>query len=131
MVTPRGIKVPAAAITYQFARSGGPGGQHVNTTASKVQLTIDLDRCEMSEPARARLTTAYGRTLRVSSEQSRSQWRNRHLALARAIALIDRATIAPVRRIPSKPSRSAQRRRVDAKTKRGQLKAQRRQRDDD
>lgn len=131
VVTPRGIKVPAAAITYQFARSGGPGGQHVNTTASKVQLTIDLDRCEMSEPARARLTAAYGRTLSVSSEQSRSQWRNRHLALARAITLIDSATIAPVRRIPSKPSRSAQRRRIDAKTKRGQLKAQRRQRDDD
>ena len=130
-VSPRGITVPAAAVSFQFARSSGPGGQHVNTTSSKVHLTIDLALCGMSDTVRARLMAAHGPTVTVVSEQSRSQWRNRHLAMTRALALLDAGTVAPARRIPSKPSRSSQRRRVDSKVKRGQLKAQRRQRDDD
>ncbi|MEI8051139.1 MAG: alternative ribosome rescue aminoacyl-tRNA hydrolase ArfB [Actinomycetes bacterium] len=125
-VSPHGIVVPASAVRIQFARSGGPGGQHVNTSSSKVQLTIDLDACDIPEAARRRLTESVGPTLTVVSEESRSQWRNRHLAMARALSILDRAMVAPTRRVKTKPTRSAQRRRVDAKVRRGQLKAQRR-----
>jgi ribosome-associated protein len=118
-------------MTFQFARSGGPGGQHVNTTSSKVLLTIDLDACEMTSATRSRLLASHGRTLSVTSEQSRSQWRNRHLALSRAMAILDRATVAPTRRVQTKPTRSSQRRRVDDKVRRGRLKQQRRSGADD
>jgi ribosome-associated protein len=129
--TARGIVVPDAAISIRFARSGGPGGQHVNTSSSKVHLTIDLAACEMTEAVRSRVQRALGDQLTVTCEDSRSQWRNRQLAQARAFAALDAAAAPQVRRIATRPKRSATRKRLEEKARRSETKRQRQFRGDD
>jgi len=117
----RGIVVPAHAISWQFDRASGPGGQHVNKTSSKVTLHIELAAIEASQPVRERLEAAFGATLTITESSSRSQWRNRQLGLQRALEEIDRASAppAPPRR-PTRPSRAANVRRLTAKRERSQ-----------
>ena len=129
--TARGIVVPAAAISFRFARSGGPGGQHVNTTSTKVLLTIDLAACTMSDTVRARVQHVIGDHLTVTCEESRSQWRNRQLAQARAFAALDAAAMPEARRIATRPKRSATRKRLEEKARRSETKRQRQFRGDD
>ena len=124
--TARGIIVPDAAISVRFARSGGPGGQHVNTASSKVHLSIDLASCEMPEAIRSRLERSFGDHLTVTCEESRSQWRNRQLAQARAMAALD-----ATRRVATKPKRSATRKRLEEKARRSETKRLRQVRIDD
>ncbi len=119
--TSRGIVVPAHAITWQFDRASGPGGQHVNKTSSKVTLQIDLQAVEASELVHERLIAALGPTVTVTESTSRSQWRNRQLSLQRALDEIDRASAppAPPRR-PTRPTRASNVRRLTAKRERSQ-----------
>ncbi len=129
--TARGIVVPESAISTRFARSGGPGGQHVNTTSSKVHLTIDLDACTMSDVVRARVRQTIGDQLTVTCEESRSQWRNRQLAQARALAALDAAAAPKARRVATRPKRSATRKRLEEKARRSETKRQRQFRGED
>ncbi|MEI8404730.1 MAG: alternative ribosome rescue aminoacyl-tRNA hydrolase ArfB [Actinomycetes bacterium] len=129
--TARGIIVPDAAISVRFARSGGPGGQHVNTASSKVHLSIDLASCEMPEAIRSRLERSFGDHLTVTCEESRSQWRNRQLAQARAMAALDAAAAPATRRVATKPKRSATRKRLEEKARRSETKRLRQVRIDD
>jgi ribosome-associated protein len=125
--TPGGLVVPAHALTWTFARSGGPGGQHVNTTSSKATLTISVD--DVTGPAAAveRLRAALGAELRVTSQSNRSQWRNREDCLDRAAALLDIAARPPARqRKPTKPKRGAIERRLESKHRISQKKQGRR-----
>jgi len=115
----------------RFARSGGPGGQHVNTTSSKVHLTIDLNACEMPEAVRSRLVAVLGSQLTVTCEESRSQWRNRQLAQSRALAALDAAAMPQARRIATRPKRSATRKRLEEKARRSETKRLRQVRGDD
>ena len=129
--TARGILVPDAAISFRFARSGGPGGQHVNTTSTKVLLTIDLAACTMPDAVRTRVQHVIGDHLTVTCEESRSQWRNRQLAQARAFAALDAAAMPQARRIATRPKRSATRKRLEEKARRSETKRQRQFRGDD
>ena len=114
--TPGGLTVPAAALGWSFARSGGPGGQHVNTTSSKVTLTIAIAAVMGRPAALERVHAALGDTLRVTSQTHRSQWRNRQDCLARAAAMLDDAARPPdPARRATRPTRGAVERRLDAK----------------
>ncbi|MCM3659935.1 aminoacyl-tRNA hydrolase [Georgenia satyanarayanai] len=120
-------------LQWRFSRSSGPGGQSVNTTDSRAELSVDLAATSaLSEHQRARVLAALaGRLvdgrLTVSASEHRSQLRNREAAAER-LAQVLREALAPPppKRRPTKPSRGAQRRRVEAKTRRSQTKALRR-----
>ncbi|GAB3266024.1 alternative ribosome rescue aminoacyl-tRNA hydrolase ArfB [Alteromonas gracilis] len=115
---PRGLVVPAEALTERFSRSSGPGGQSVNTTDSRVELVLEAGDCA-ALPERARTLG----TVRVVVTRHRSQHRNR-VEARELIADRVRAACAPPapKRVPTKPSRGSQRRRMDAKTRRGRVK---------
>ena len=131
---PQGLVVPAAALRERFARSGGPGGQGVNTTDSKVQLSVDLATLEVLTPVqRRRALAALGprlegtaATLSVTVTTQRSQVRNRSEARRRLAELLQQALQPPPpRRRRSQPSRAAQARRQAQKRRRSELKSQR------
>lgn len=129
--TARGIVIPPHALTWQFDRASGPGGQHVNKTSSKATLHVDIAALEATEAMRSRLTAAFGDTLTITESTSRSQWRNRQLCLQRAADELDRAGAppAPPRR-PTRPTKASTARRIQAKRVRGERLRDRRQRDD-
>src|SRR5690554_3543432 len=120
-------------LQWRFSRSSGPGGQSVNTTDSRAELTVDLASTPaLSEHQRERVLWALearlvdGR-LTVAASEHRSQLRNREAAVERLAQLLREALAPPPpRRRPTKPSRGAQRRRAEAKTRRSQTKALRR-----
>jgi ribosome-associated protein len=132
-VTVRGITVPPDELSWRFSRSAGPGGQSVNTTDSRVELSFDLAG-SVALPAvykdRA-LRALAGRladgVLAVTASETRSQLRNREAAAERMSALLTDATAAPPRpRRPTKPSRAARERRLAAKRRTSQIKRLRR-----
>lgn len=129
--TPRGIAIPLQAITWQFDRASGPGGQHVNKTSSKATILVDIASLDVDDTIRARLVGAFGDTLVVSESTHRSQWRNRQLALQRVCADLDRAAAPPpAPRTATRPTRGSNTRRLTAKRHRGQRLRDRNQIDD-
>lgn len=129
---PQGLMVPAGDLREQFSRSSGPGGQHVNTSDSRVQLSIDLgSTAVLTDAQRERVlerlsTRLSGTVLTVSSEEQRSQLRNRNAARQRLAELLREALAPPVDRRPSRPSRNSRRRRVRAERRRSEIKRNRR-----
>ncbi|MEJ7691319.1 MAG: alternative ribosome rescue aminoacyl-tRNA hydrolase ArfB [Nocardioidaceae bacterium] len=128
-----GVVVPEGELRWRFSRSSGPGGQSVNTTDSRVELTLDLvNSTAFSEPQRQRLLTRLGHrmtdgTVTVAASEHRSQLRNREAAERRLTQLLRDGLAPPARpRRPTRPTRSSVRRRLDNKTQRGQLKQKRR-----
>lgn len=127
---PSGATIPATELRERFSRSPGPGGQSVNTTDSRVELLFAPgDSAAFTGAQRARLlrslagTMSQGQVSVVASEH-RSQLRNRTAARDRLVALLREAVAPPPPpRRPTKPSRSSQRRRVDAKKHLGRTKA--------
>ena len=133
---PDGLSVPAGELVERFSRSSGPGGQSVNTTDSRVELSWDIAAsAALTEPQRARLLARLGgRTvdgiLTISASEHRAQLRNRVAARERLASLVAGA-LAPERvRRATRPSKAAKQARLDAKRRRGQLKAARRERDE-
>jgi ribosome-associated protein len=126
------VAIPDAELTWRFSRSSGPGGQHVNTTDTRVELTWSLETTQvLTETQRDRARTALRNRLvdgcvTVVASQYRSQLRNRDDARVRLEQLVARAIVPPRTRRATKPSRASQARRLDAKTRRGDLKRQRR-----
>lgn len=125
LVTSRGLRVPAAALEWWASRSGGPGGQHANTSDTNVTIAVDLDRAGLPDAVTDRLRATHGDSVRASSADSRSQFRNRQLARKRLADVIDGAARPERRRRPTKPSRGAKRRRLEAKRKQGEKKKRR------
>lgn len=125
LVTGRGLRIPAAAITWWATRSGGPGGQHANTSDTHVTVELDLDAAGLPGGVTERLRTTHGDTVRASSADSRSQFRNRQLARQRLGDLVDDAAQPPKRRRPTKPSRGARRRRLEDKRQQSEKKQRR------
>ena len=113
LTTARGLRLPAAAIEERFARGSGPGGQHRNVTASAVEVVADLRW--LQGPGAERVRSTLGDTYRAHAEEARSQWRNRTVARQRLAEAIDAAAYVPAPRRPTRPSRGARQRRLDAK----------------
>ena len=125
LVTSRGLRIPAAALTWWASRSGGPGGQHANTSDTNVTVELDLGEAGLPDDVTERLRAAHGDTVRASSSDSRSQFRNRQLARKRLAELVDGAARPPKRRRPTRPTRSSERRRLEAKRQQSEKKARR------
>ncbi|MFV8380394.1 alternative ribosome rescue aminoacyl-tRNA hydrolase ArfB [Corynebacterium hindlerae] len=130
---PRGLVIPAAELRERFARSGGPGGQGVNTTDSKVQLSVDLATLTVLSDAHRRRALRNlaarldGTVFTVSVSTQRSQVRNRAEARRRLGELLREAVAPqPPKRRPTRPTRAALRRRKAAKQHRSEIKANRR-----
>jgi ribosome-associated protein len=127
------VAIPPTELHFQFSRSGGPGGQHVNRTASQVELTFDvLHSPSLNEVQRARVLSklkTYIDTrgiLHLTSQTTRSQHRNRAEVVERFALLLQRALHVPKRRIPTRPSAAAEARRLAEKQRASVLKQQRR-----
>jgi ribosome-associated protein len=131
------LVLPERELRWRFSRASGPGGQGVNTTDSRVELSFDLARSpSVPEPLRTRAVQRLaGRlvdgVLTVVASEHRSQLRNRDAARERlAVALRAATAPDPPKRRPTRPSAGAKRRRMDAKTRRGQIKRLRGRPDD-
>jgi ribosome-associated protein len=136
-VTVRGIVIPPDELAWRFSRSTGPGGQSVNTTDSRAELSFDVAQSAALPPLlkqRAQAALAgrlVGGVLTVTSAENRSQLRNREAAAGRLSALLTEATAPPPRtRRPTRPSRASKERRLAAKQRRAQTKRLRRSTDD-
>jgi ribosome-associated protein len=133
----RGRTIPASELSWRFSRSSGPGGQSVNTSDSRVELSYDLAASSALGPVlRERALRALaGRlvdgVLTISASEFRSQLRNREAAQQRLIALLTAATAPPpATRRPTRPTRGSQERRLAAKQRRAQIKRLRRNTDE-
>ena len=125
------VAIPPSELHFQFSRSSGPGGQHVNRTASQVELTFDvLHSPSLNEAQRARVLSklkSYIDTrgvLHLASQTTRSQHRNRAEVIERFTLLLQRALYVPRRRIPTRPSAAAEARRLAAKQRASVAKQQ-------
>lgn len=126
------LSIPERELSWKFSRSSGPGGQHVNTSDTRVELTWSLTGTTVLSPTQRELAAqrlksrlVNGRVTVVSS-QYRSQHRNREAALTRLQDLVAKAIVPPKTRRPTKPSRGSVQRRLDAKKRRSQTKEMRR-----
>jgi ribosome-associated protein len=129
----RDISIPDAEIEMRASRSGGPGGQSVNTSDSKVELRWDVaGTSALSEAQRARVLERLGHritddgVLLLRSSEHKSQHRNREAAIARLRSLVAEAVEPPKRRRPTRRSKGANERRIRSKKQRGEIKRLRR-----
>jgi ribosome-associated protein len=127
------VTIPASELSWRFSHSGGPGGQGVNTSDTRVELSWDIGASSALPPvlkqrALDRLSSRLtGTTLTVVASEFRSQLRNREAAAARLVHLVAQAIAPPPRRRrPTRPTAAAVERRIAAKKRRGQLKRTRR-----
>ncbi|MGH9050032.1 MAG: alternative ribosome rescue aminoacyl-tRNA hydrolase ArfB [Acidimicrobiia bacterium] len=124
----RSCHIPFSELQWRFSGASGPGGQHVNTANTRVELRFDVAASRSLGPEeRARLLERLGPTVRVVASETRSQARNREIALGRLRTRLAEALRrpAPPRR-PTRPSAGARRTRVEQKRRRGDVKRQRR-----
>jgi len=127
------LRIPAAELEYRASRSGGPGGQHVNTSSTRVELWWDVANSpSLSEEQRAQLIERLARRLdssgriRLVSAGSRSQLRNRDDVTERLRSVIAEALMVRKKRKATRPSKAAKAARLDAKRRRGSIKRERR-----
>jgi ribosome-associated protein len=126
------LTIPASELSWRFSRSSGPGGQHVNTSDSRVELSWNIaDSAVLSDDQRLMLLSRLGRRLvagviTVTASERRSQLRNREVALAKLGDLVAAGLAAEAApRRPTKPTRGSNRRRLAAKEQRSATKRQR------
>jgi ribosome-associated protein len=121
------LTIPHAEIVLRTSRSSGPGGQHANVTASRVEASFDVLASQaLSESQRARVLTRAGERVVAVAQDERSQTRNRELALKRLAERLARALAVPRKRRPTRPTAASRTRRLDAKRRASQRKSGRR-----
>lgn len=132
------VRIPLAELSFRATRSGGPGGQHVNTSSTRIELWWDAATSpSLTAVQRERVLTSLGGRLtedgklRIVSSETRSQSRNREAAVARFRAVLAGALAVRKARRPTKPSRASRERRLKEKRVRATRKAERRRPPDD
>jgi ribosome-associated protein len=127
----RSVVLPRDEIELRFSRSSGPGGQHAQRSETRVEAVFDVEASTALTPAQKRRVAAKaGTTLRAVAQDERSQWRNRELAVERLVEALRAALHVDRRRVPTKPSTTARKRRLEQKRRRGETKKLRRPPDD-
>jgi ribosome-associated protein len=123
----RGVVVPLAEVALRTSRSSGPGGQHANVTASRVEASFDVEASTvLSDEEKRRIAGRAGRVVRASAQDTRSQARNRELALDRLRARLHSALAVQRPRRATRPTAASRHRRVESKKRRGDVKRARR-----
>lgn len=132
------VSVPRDELELRATRSGGPGGQHVNTSSTRIELVWNVATSpSLWEDERARLLEQLASRLdgegqlRIVAQGERSQLQNREAAVARFAEVVRRALVVPKRRKPTKPTQASKERRLASKRERSDRKRERRRRDDD
>jgi ribosome-associated protein len=122
-----GVAIPLTEVELRTSRSSGPGGQHANVTASRVEAVFDVHASSTLTPQQqARIAARLGPRVTASAQDTRSQMRNRELALERLAERLAHALEVPRPRRKTRPTASSQRKRVDAKRRRAETKRSRR-----
>ena len=117
------LDLPLDEIELRVSRSSGPGGQHANVTASRVEAIFDVHASEaLSEAQKARIGGRLGSRVTAVAQDTRSQHRNRELALERLARRLEGALKVSRPRTKTRPTRASQRRRLESKRKRGETK---------
>ncbi len=125
-----GLALPMSEIELRTSRSSGPGGQHANVTASRVEAVFDVGASETLSPEqRSRISAKLGPRVTASAQDTRSQHRNRELALERLASRLAHALEVRRPRTRTRPTRASQKRRVEGKKRRGDIKRARRRPD--
>jgi ribosome-associated protein len=123
----RSVSIPRFEIELRFSRSSGPGGQHAQKSDTRVEATFDVEAsAALSDAQKRRVIAKAGPVLRAVAQDERSQWRNRELATERLVEALREALRVPRKRKPTKPSKAARERRLEAKKRRGHVKRLRR-----
>ena len=121
------LSIPLVEIELRTSRSSGPGGQHANVTASRVEAVFDVEASAVLDDAqRTRLLNRAGATVTAVAQDARGQSRNRELALQRLAEKIAAGLAVPRRRRPTRPTKASRRRRLDQKRRTGERKRNRR-----
>jgi ribosome-associated protein len=130
MPVARGVAIPLSEVEVRASRSSGPGGQHANVTASRIEATFDPEASNaLTEEQKRRVIARCGRLVRASAQDTRSQARNRELALERLRSRIESALFTQRKRRATKPTAASRRRRIESKRRRSDVKRERRRPD--
>ena len=123
----RSVRIPLDEITIRASRSSGPGGQHANVTASRIEASFDVAASpSLTEEQKRRVIGRTGPVVRAVAQDARSQARNRELALRRLEERLARALHVQRSRTATKPTQGSRKRRLETKAKRGAVKRDRR-----
>ncbi len=119
--------LPLAEIHFRFSRSSGPGGQHANTSETRVEAVFEVESSSaLTDVQKGRVLARAGAILRAVAQDERSQLRNRELATERLVEQLRAALKVERRRVPTRPSKAAKERRLESKKRRGATKKLRR-----
>ena len=122
-----GVAIPLDEVTVRASRSSGPGGQHANVTASRIEASFDVAASRaLSDEQKQRVLAHCGPRVVAVAQDARSQARNRDLALERLARRLEHALHVPKRRRPTRPTAASKRRRLDAKRRASERKRTRR-----
>jgi len=124
--------IPLSEVTVRASRSSGPGGQHANVTASRIEAVFDVEAsAALTDEQKRRIIARCGPRVVAVAQDARSQARNRELALERLRRRMDSALAVPRQRRPTRPSEAARRRRLESKRRQAERKRARRRPVDD
>lgn len=130
------LSIDEDELIWSFSRASGPGGQNVNKVSTAAELRFNLSRAFLPDDLKIRLGALAGRQLTqegvlvITAQETRSQERNRDIALQKLVDLLRKAAHRPKRRIATRPTRASKTRRLDSKSRRSETKKLRRSRPD-
>jgi ribosome-associated protein len=123
----RSVLLPVSEIEIRVSRSSGPGGQHAQKSSTRVEASLDVESSSaLTDVQRRRVIARTGPVVRAVAQDERSQARNRELAVERLVAKLREALAVPRRRVPTRPSPAARKRRLEEKRRRARTKTLRR-----